>query len=196
MGEPLANLDSVIESIRVACEPSGLAVDGRAITVCTAGLPAGIRRLAREVPAIRLAISIASPIPAVRGRLMPIDRVFPKGPDAQSSTPGSEAGSMVYILNGINVSHDAQTRRTRLASRTEGRLSTPHQHRSIQSHRSCRASSFVRSSRNREAFRKCSEAGVPSHKPSTAERRHLGRPDSWPNTRTLGQPGRQNGFGC
>ena len=91
MGEPLANLDNVIESIRVACEPSGLAVDGRAITVCTAGLPAGIRRLAREVPAIRLAISIASPIPAVRGRLMPIDRAFlsKRSWTRQSSTPGS-----------------------------------------------------------------------------------------------------------
>jgi 23S rRNA (adenine2503-C2)-methyltransferase len=77
MGEPLANLDNVIKSIRVASDPSGLAIDGRAITVCTAGLPAGIRRLAREVPSARLALSIASPIPSVRRRLMPIDLTFP-----------------------------------------------------------------------------------------------------------------------
>jgi 23S rRNA (adenine2503-C2)-methyltransferase len=74
MGEPLANLDNVIQAIRVACEPSGLAVDGRAVTVCTAGLPLGIRRLAREVPKVRLAISICSARRSVRGSLMPIDR--------------------------------------------------------------------------------------------------------------------------
>ncbi len=77
MGEPLANLDNVIQAIRVACEPSGLAIDGRAVTVCTAGLPSGIRRLAREVPKVRLAISICSARRPVRGRLMPIDRAYP-----------------------------------------------------------------------------------------------------------------------
>ena len=29
MGEPLANLDNVIRAIRVLCEPSALAIDGR-----------------------------------------------------------------------------------------------------------------------------------------------------------------------
>jgi 23S rRNA (adenine2503-C2)-methyltransferase len=51
MGEPLANLDRVLAAIAVLSDPSALAIDARAITVCTAGLPAGIRRLAREAPA-------------------------------------------------------------------------------------------------------------------------------------------------
>ena len=71
MGEPLANVENVIEAIRVACEPSGPAIDGRAITICTAGLPAGIRRIAREVPKVRLAVSIASPRQSVRSALCP-----------------------------------------------------------------------------------------------------------------------------
>jgi 23S rRNA (adenine2503-C2)-methyltransferase len=77
MGEPLANFDNVVEAIRVAVEPSGPAIDGRAITVCTAGLPAGIRRLARELPKVRLAVSIASARPEVRASLMPIERAHP-----------------------------------------------------------------------------------------------------------------------
>ncbi len=77
MGEPLANLDNVIEAIRVASEPSGLAVDGRAITVCTAGIPRGIRRLSREAPKVRLGISITSARPNVRSSLMPIDQAHP-----------------------------------------------------------------------------------------------------------------------
>ncbi len=73
MGEPLANVERVLEAIRVMSEPSGLAIDARAITVCTSGLPAGIRRLALEAPKVRLGVSIASARRAVRKSLMPID---------------------------------------------------------------------------------------------------------------------------
>lgn len=73
MGEPLANLDRVIAAIRVMGDPSALAIDMRNITVCTAGLPAGIRRLASEVPQVRLGLSMGSARPGARRRLMPID---------------------------------------------------------------------------------------------------------------------------
>ncbi len=77
MGEPLANADRVIEAIRVLTHPCATAIDARAITVCTSGLPSGIRRLARELPKVRLAVSIASARPEVRRRLMPIDETHP-----------------------------------------------------------------------------------------------------------------------
>jgi 23S rRNA (adenine2503-C2)-methyltransferase len=77
MGEPLANLDRVIESIRVMSEPSALAIDSRAITVCTAGVPSGIRRLAHELPRVRLGLSISSARPDIRRRLMPVDKANP-----------------------------------------------------------------------------------------------------------------------
>jgi 23S rRNA (adenine2503-C2)-methyltransferase len=77
MGEPLANADRVIEAIRVLSNPCALAIDARAITVCTSGLPSGIRRLARELPKVRLGLSIASARPAVRRALMPIDAAHP-----------------------------------------------------------------------------------------------------------------------
>ncbi len=77
MGEPLANVGSVIESIQVLCEPSAQAIDGRTITVCTSGIPAGILRLAREVPKVRLGLSIGSSRPQVRRALMPIERSHP-----------------------------------------------------------------------------------------------------------------------
>jgi 23S rRNA (adenine2503-C2)-methyltransferase len=77
MGEPLANLDRVLEAIRVLCDPSALAIDARAITVCTAGIPSGIRRLAREAPRVRLGLSISSARPDVRRSLMPIERQNP-----------------------------------------------------------------------------------------------------------------------
>ncbi len=72
MGEPLANLDAVLDSIAVMTEPCALGIDARAITVCTAGLPVGIRRLAREAPNVRLGLSLSSAIAANRRKVMPI----------------------------------------------------------------------------------------------------------------------------
>ena len=74
MGEPMANLDRVLAAIRVLSDPSAQAIDARNITVCTSGLPAGIRRLAAEAPKVRLGLSIASARREVRRSLMPIDR--------------------------------------------------------------------------------------------------------------------------
>ena len=77
MGEPMANLDRVIEAIRVLGEPSAQAIDVRNITVCTAGIPSGIRRLAAEVPAARLGVSLGTARPGARRSLMPIDGAHP-----------------------------------------------------------------------------------------------------------------------
>ncbi|WP_437321503.1 23S rRNA (adenine(2503)-C(2))-methyltransferase RlmN [Sorangium sp. So ce385] len=77
MGEPLANADRVIQAIRVLSEPSAQAIDMRNITVCTAGLPSGIRRLAAEVPGVRLGLSLGSVRPGRRRHLMPIDGAHP-----------------------------------------------------------------------------------------------------------------------
>ncbi len=77
MGEPLANLDRVVEAVEVMCNPCALAIDSRCITVCTSGQPTGIRRLARDLPKVRLGLSIASARRDVRRRLMPIDAAHP-----------------------------------------------------------------------------------------------------------------------
>jgi 23S rRNA (adenine2503-C2)-methyltransferase len=77
MGEPMANLDRVLEAIEVLKEPCGLAIDARNITVCTSGLPHGIRRLAREAPKVRLGLSIGSVRQEKRKLLMPISSAHP-----------------------------------------------------------------------------------------------------------------------
>lgn len=77
MGEPLSNADRVLEAIRVMCDPCALAIDARAMTVCTSGLPAGIRRLAREAPKVRLGWSVFSARQDLRRRLMPIADAHP-----------------------------------------------------------------------------------------------------------------------
>ncbi len=77
MGEPMANLDAVLQVIEVLKEPCGLAIDARNVTVCTSGLPQGIRRLAREAPKVRLGWSIGSVRQEKRKSLMPIANAHP-----------------------------------------------------------------------------------------------------------------------
>jgi 23S rRNA (adenine2503-C2)-methyltransferase len=111
MGEPLANVERVIEAIRVMCDPCALAIDARAITVCTSGLPTGIRRLARELPKVRLGWSIASARPEVRRRLMPIDAAHPMeevlaAVEEHARTTGLAPMWAVTPLAGFNDSDD------------------------------------------------------------------------------------------
>jgi 23S rRNA (adenine2503-C2)-methyltransferase len=107
MGEPLANLDAVIQAIRVFSESCALGIDARAITVCTAGLPAGIRRLAAEAPRVRLGISISSAIAAHRKAVMPIaarhdlEDVLEAAADHARAT-GSAPMWAVTLLDGVN----------------------------------------------------------------------------------------------
>jgi 23S rRNA (adenine2503-C2)-methyltransferase len=74
MGEPMANLDAVVQAIEVLSEPSALAIDARNITVSTVGLPSGILRLGRTLPKVRLALSLHAARPGVRAEILPIER--------------------------------------------------------------------------------------------------------------------------
>jgi 23S rRNA (adenine2503-C2)-methyltransferase len=107
MGEPLANLDEVLAAIEVMCEPCALGIDARAITVCTAGLPVGVRRLAREAPNVRLGLSIHSVLPERRKALMPIARAHPIDEllDAaveHARVTGHSPMWAVTLLDGVN----------------------------------------------------------------------------------------------
>jgi 23S rRNA (adenine2503-C2)-methyltransferase len=107
MGEPLANLERVSAAIAVLCAPYAQAVDARAITVSTAGLPEGIRRLAASAPRVRLAISIGSARPEVRAALMPISRAHPLDAVLDAAAEHARATRLaplwaVTLLAGVN----------------------------------------------------------------------------------------------
>ncbi len=77
MGEPLHNLDNVLQAIEVLSNPCGLAVDARNITICTVGIVPGIERLASIRTRIRLGISITSAQSALRRHLVPMEGKYP-----------------------------------------------------------------------------------------------------------------------
>jgi len=114
MGEPLANLDAVLDAIEVFSEPCAMGIDARAITVCTAGLPAGIRKLAERAPKVRLGLSIHTALADRRRSLMPIarahalDEVLAACADHARAT-GLSPMWAVTLLAGVNDS-DADAR--------------------------------------------------------------------------------------
>jgi 23S rRNA (adenine2503-C2)-methyltransferase len=77
MGEPLLNLDPVAAAVGVFSHAEGPAMSLRRVTVSTCGIVDGIRRLAEEGPAVRLAVSLVSAVPETRTALMPVSRANP-----------------------------------------------------------------------------------------------------------------------
>lgn len=74
MGEPLANLDSVLSSLEAARDSTGLGISPRRITISTVGIPAAIDRLAAHSTPYQLAISLHAPNDELRNRLVPVNK--------------------------------------------------------------------------------------------------------------------------
>lgn len=77
MGEPLANYDAVIGSIRALTADWGFGIGARRITLSTSGLVPEILKLAGEDLGIRLAVSLHAATDATRNRIMPVNRKYP-----------------------------------------------------------------------------------------------------------------------
>lgn len=71
MGEPLANLDSLLAALNVATSARGLGLSARHVTISTVGLPVKIRRLAELDLHYHLAVSLHAPNDALRTRIVP-----------------------------------------------------------------------------------------------------------------------------
>jgi 23S rRNA (adenine2503-C2)-methyltransferase len=71
MGEPLANLDHLLEALEIATAKDGLGIGARHITISTVGLPAKIRRLADLGKQYHLAVSLHAPNDALRTEIVP-----------------------------------------------------------------------------------------------------------------------------
>ena len=72
MGEPLANYAATVAAVRGMIDPKRLGISARRVTVSTVGLPAAMRRLAKEDLPITLAVSLHAPNDALRRQIMPL----------------------------------------------------------------------------------------------------------------------------
>ncbi len=122
MGEPLDNIDNVIQALQVLHDPHGLNYGRRRLTVCTAGLPEGIRRLGElGWRRLGLAVSLSSACEQTRQRLMPIARRVSLAELQRALLDYPRRGSFVLGINycllpGINDSQEAAQRVARFVA--------------------------------------------------------------------------------
>ncbi len=76
MGEPLANMDNLLDAISILTEQRGLDFSNRRITVSTCGLVPQMTRLGDETD-VNLAVSLHAADDEVRSALMPINKRYP-----------------------------------------------------------------------------------------------------------------------
>lgn len=76
MGEPFLNTDNVFEAIKILNNKDGFNIGARSISVSTAGITEGIKKLSDFPLQINLAVSLHSPDDKVRTQLMPINKKY------------------------------------------------------------------------------------------------------------------------
>jgi 23S rRNA (adenine2503-C2)-methyltransferase len=71
-GEPFLNYENVMRAAEVLSEPSGPAIEGKAITISTVGIVPAIRRFTAERRPHRLIVSLTAADPGKRRELLPV----------------------------------------------------------------------------------------------------------------------------
>ena len=107
MGEPLLNLDRVLESVAALNDSDRLGLGARHITVSTSGVVPGIRRLTALGPQFTLAISIHAGRDALRDVLVPLNRRWPVAEVAAAARDharktGRRVSYEVTMIGGVN----------------------------------------------------------------------------------------------
>lgn len=128
MGEPLHNLDNVLQAVEVLSNPCGVAVDARNITICTVGIIPGIDRLASMRTRIRLGISITSARHMLRRELVPMEGRYPIREVVEAARRFHErSGRLVMfayaLMGGVNTTDEEAEALAELLAIMPARLS-------------------------------------------------------------------------
>lgn len=91
MGEPTDNLPQVMKAIEILTAPWGFAWSPKRITLSSIGKTDELRKVLNETK-VHIAISIHSPFPQERAKLMPVERAYP-------------ITSVIELLAGYDFSH-------------------------------------------------------------------------------------------
>jgi 23S rRNA (adenine2503-C2)-methyltransferase len=118
MGEPLLNLDNVIDTMETAQSPDGLSLSHRRITLSTVGLIPQLKELGKR-SRINLAVSLHGTTEEQRTQVMPINRKYPLEDLIQALVefplPNRKMITIEYILlSGVNDSVEDAHRLARL----------------------------------------------------------------------------------
>jgi 23S rRNA (adenine2503-C2)-methyltransferase len=107
MGEPLYNLDNVVDAVGVLADSDGLSLSRRRITVSTSGVVPQMHRLGAESNAM-LAISLHAVRDDLRNELVPLNKKYPLKDllEACRTYPGASNARRItfeyVMLKGVN----------------------------------------------------------------------------------------------
>jgi 23S rRNA (adenine2503-C2)-methyltransferase len=118
MGEPMANLDALLEALSVATAPDGLQIGARHVHISTVGIPVKIRKLADLGKQYHLAVSLHAPNDELRNRIVPtndrtgLDAILAAA-DYFYARTGRQVTYEYVLLRGVNdrAEHAAQLAR-------------------------------------------------------------------------------------
>ncbi len=118
MGEPLMNYDNVVRFLDVLIDGKGFGFSHNKVTLSTAGVVPGIKRLARDSN-VNIAVSLNATTDAVRSRLMPINKKYPikelMAVLAKYPLSGKKHITIEYVLiKGVNDSDEDARRLAKL----------------------------------------------------------------------------------
>ncbi|TMD28683.1 MAG: radical SAM protein, partial [Chloroflexi bacterium] len=106
-GEPLLNLDRVLEAVAALSDPRRFGLGARHITVSTSGVVPGIRRLTALGPQFTLAVSLHAARDALRDVLVPLNRRWPVAEVVEAArdharATGRRISYEVTLIGGVN----------------------------------------------------------------------------------------------
>jgi 23S rRNA (adenine2503-C2)-methyltransferase len=127
MGEPMDNLDALLEAIRILNDERGMNIAPRRITVSTVGVVPGIERLTRENPSVSLALSLNATTDVVREELMPVTRKWPieslmKAVEAYTRLSKRRVTLEYVLIDGLNDTPQDADRLGRMAERFPSKI--------------------------------------------------------------------------
>ena len=107
MGEPMLNLDNVLDAVRRIADNNLGALGWRQVTVSTVGIVPGIDALAAADLNVHLAVSLHAPDDATRERLLPVGKRFGveeilAAADRYQSRSGRPVTIQYCLLKGVN----------------------------------------------------------------------------------------------
>ncbi|MFQ5882493.1 MAG: 23S rRNA (adenine(2503)-C(2))-methyltransferase RlmN [Candidatus Methylomirabilales bacterium] len=115
MGEPLANYTATEKALQILITKAGLGFSPRRITLSTAGVVPGIRRLARSGFGVNLAVSLTATTDEIRSRLMPVNLRYPLRKLLQACRefplPPRRRMTFEYVLMAAVNDHDEDAHR-------------------------------------------------------------------------------------
>jgi len=112
MGEPLLNYARVMRAAQILSDPSGMAIDAKAITISTVGITPMIRRFTQEKRPYRLIVSVSAAFAEQRNELLPMNQMYPLPgvlealKEYQAATGGKRVSLAWTMMAGVNMGRE------------------------------------------------------------------------------------------